>query len=357
MKPFGLKKCARFLFSLLNQQMVHLNFQILYDCNFRCQICDFWKSPHKEMPKISLAQVRLISQKLKAMGPMIISIGGGEPLMHPELLEITHCLAQKHFPVMICNGWFVNVENSRALFKAGLQEVSVSLDYISAAKHDQQRGMAGAYERAINSLKILQQNRTSPHQRVILITVVMDDNLEDIEPLILLARKLDILYTVTLYSSSRGRKQCRQPLPEVANHLLKLKKKYPHFVSLPGYLKGFSPAARQRPLAYPCYAGKNLINIDCQGAVSLCIDTLAEPVGNIFSDDIAVLRQKLLKKHSQNTCSDCWTSCRGSIETLMYGKDRLSNLWHSYQFVKKIPLAKMAGQEGYHVIDDNKAIS
>jgi hypothetical protein len=133
----------------------------------------------------------------------------------------------------------------------------------------------------------------------------------------------------------------------VANHLLKLRKKYSHFVSLPGYLKGFSSVARQQPLASACYAGKNLFNIDCRGAVSLCIDTLTEAVGNIFSDDIVVLKQKLLQKHQQNTCSACWTSCRGSIETLMYGKERLRNLWHSYQFVKKIPLAKVAGEEDH----------
>jgi MoaA/NifB/PqqE/SkfB family radical SAM enzyme len=345
MKAYGFKKRGRYFFSLLNRQMVHLNFQILYDCNFRCKICDFWKPPYKEITKISLAQVKLITQKIRTMGPMIISIGGGEPFMHPELLEITRCLALDHFPVMICNGWFVNAENTRALFGAGLQEVSVSLDYISAAKHDQQRGVAGAHERAINSLKTLQQNRTSSHQRVILIMVVMDDNLEDIEPLILLAGKLGVMFSVTLYSSARGLKQCRQPLPEVADYLLKLRKKYSHFVSLPGYLKGFSSVARQQPLASACYAGKNLFDIDCQGDVSLCIDTLTEPVGNIFSDDIAVLKQKLLQKHQQNTCSACWTSCRGSIETLMYGKERLRNLWHSYQFVKKIPLAEAAGQE------------
>ncbi|MCP4154928.1 MAG: radical SAM protein [bacterium] len=329
----GMKR-VRYMVSFLMKRMVHLNLQILYRCNFRCRICDFWKEPYTERPDITLEHVRQIAGKLKELGPQIISIGGGEPLLHPELVGITRELARDNFPVMICNGWHVTRENAGALFNAGMHEVSISIDYADPKKHDAQRGIEGAYQRAVNGLKLLNENRTSPYQRVHLISVVMEDNLDEIEPLIHLAKEIGITYMVTLYSSGRGKKPDLTGKKEAADHLLKLRKKYPHFVSLPGYLAQF-----REPVS-PCYAGKNLFNIDSQGNVTRCIDCLDEPVGNILTDDMKEIRKKMLEKHTHGGCDSCWTSCRGSIETLMYGKNRLYNTIKSYDITKKAALEK-----------------
>ncbi|MCP5106009.1 MAG: radical SAM protein [bacterium] len=330
-------KTAKYIRSFLMKRMVHLNLQLLYTCNFKCRICDFWKAPYRDLPAISLEHVRVIARKLEALGPQIISLGGGEPLLHPDLVSITRCLSKNNFPVMICNGWFVTPENARALFKAGMNEVSISVDYADHEKHDRQRGIEGAFKRGIAALKILNENRVSRFQRVHMISVVMDDNLEEIEPLIHLAKEIGITYMVTLYSDGRGVKRSRVTREEVGDHLLRLRKKYSHFVSLPGYLAQFGGAAVERGV-FPCYAGKNLFNIDSRGNVGRCIDTIDEPVGNIITDDIAEIKVKLLEKQVEGRCGNCWTSCRGSIETLMYGKNHLTNLIKSYQITKPVRL-------------------
>lgn len=331
----GLKK-TRLMYSFLMKRMVHLNLQILYTCNFRCKICDFWKAPYTDMPHLSLDQVRLATANLKALGPLLISIGGGEPLMHPDLMEIVNCLSRDNYPLMICNGWYVTPENARALFKAGMHEVSISVDYANPQKHDRQRGMEGAFQRAINGLKLLNENRVKSWQRVHMISVVMEDNLEEIEPLAQLAKEIGITYLVTRYSSGRGKKDTQVFPVDVGEYLVKLRKKHRCFISLPGYLERFNEAV------FPCYAGKNLFNIDSQGDVTRCIDSLEEPVGNIIRDDILSIKEKLLEKYSESRCDKCWTSCRGSFETLMYGKKRLYNLLQSYQITKKVAIKKHA---------------
>jgi radical SAM protein with 4Fe4S-binding SPASM domain len=146
------------------------------------------------------------------------------------------------------------------------------------------------------------------------------------------------LYLVTLYSQGRGKRNPKYSFKEIDNHLLGLKKKYGHFVSLTGYLSKFGNAAGDANGNSPCYAGKNLMNIDCQGDVSLCIDLLDQKMGNILNDDIFEINNRLLHAQSKNSCSDCWTSCRGSIETLMYGAQRLRNLSDIYQMTKKVKL-------------------
>jgi MoaA/NifB/PqqE/SkfB family radical SAM enzyme len=333
-------KRLRYVRSFMRKGLVHLNLQIMYQCNFRCKICDFWKKEYRKMPKLSAAQVEIISEKLRPLGPLIVSVGGGEPMLHRELPQMIKALAKHHFPVMICNGWFMTPEKARELFAAGMHEISISVDYASAEKHDEQRGRPGAFERALKALEYLQQNRTDPSQRVHMISVVMDDNIDEIEPLIKLAKEVGVSYLVTLYSDQRGVKENKASRGDITARLLDLHKRYPSFVALRGYLGRFTEAVETG--IDPCYAGKNLFNIDCQGNVSRCIDQLDQPAGNILTDNVEDIRRTLLGQFENNQCSDCWTSCRGNYETLLYGKDRLQNLIDSYRITRNIPLGRSA---------------
>ncbi len=331
------KKKTRFAGSFLRGRLVHVNLQVLYACNFRCRICDFWKEAYRAKPRISVADAEIISEKLNQIGPQIISIGGGEPLLHPDLVGIVRALARHHFPVMISNGWAMTPELARALFQAGMVEISVSLDYADPHKHDQQRGMPGAFERAVAALKTLQANRSAPEQRVNMISVVLDDNLPEVEPLIELCRELGITYLVTLYSHSRGSKPERVPPSDLSRQLLELKRKHRHFVALRGYLERFSEASARGGIG-PCYAGRHLCNIDSQGNVTFCIDHLEDPVGNIRTDDVFELERRLRERHRTNACRDCWTSCRGSIEAMRYGRRPWLNLWDYWHMTRPVAI-------------------
>jgi radical SAM protein with 4Fe4S-binding SPASM domain len=238
---------------------------------------------------------------------------------------------------MITNGSLVTPQLARELFEAGMVEVSVSVDYASPQKHDAQRGVAGAHSRALEALKILQSNRTHPEQRVNMISVLMEDNLPEVEPLLETCRQLGITYLVTLYSHSRGAKPERPPDTDISQKLLRIKRRHRHFVALRGYLERFSEAVAHNGIG-PCYAGRNLCNIDSQGDVGLCIDRLNDPVGNILTDDMLQLGQRLLKRHETNQCRDCWTSCRGSIETVRHRRGKMANLWDYYQMTRPVAL-------------------
>lgn len=333
-----LVKRMKYTGAFLRRDFVHVNLQLLYQCNFHCKICDFWKPRYEHMPYLSVEDVEVMVEKLPS--PMIISIGGGEPFMHPRLPEIIRVLARKHFPVMICNGWYVTPENAREVMEAGIHEISVSVDYADPARHDRQRGIPGAFDRALQALELLNKARVSPTQRVHMISVVMDDNLDQIEPLIQLSAERQLTYLLTFYSHNRGRKDRRNGDEDVSTHLLALAKKYPHFVALRGYLEKFTDAVRLEEGIRPCYAGRNLLHIDCQGNVSRCIDRLEDCAGNILTDDFETIRKALFKQQEANDCGACWTSCRGNFETLMYGKQRLRNLIDSYRITKSIPLLR-----------------
>ncbi len=329
-------KKLRFVERFARRRLVHLNLQLLYDCNFRCRICDFWKDQYRSHPRLTLEQIEVVARKLHRLGPQIISIGGGEPFMHEDLMPIVRALAEDHFLVMITNGWFMTREKAAALWQTGMYEVSVSVDYADPDKHDAQRATPGAHARAMEALRVLHETRVYPYQRVNMISVVMDDNLEDIEPLTERSAAMGISYLVTLYSHARGTKPRRACDRELGARLVELKQRNRHFVALRGYLERFGDAVGDG--VGPCHAGRNLWNVDSQGNVTLCIDKLDEPVGNILHDEMEVLEERLLEAHRSNDCRGCWTSCRGPIETLMYGKSRLQNLRDYYQMTRDVAL-------------------
>lgn len=327
----------RYMRNFLAGRIVHTNLQILYTCNFRCGICNFWKPEYRNAARLSLAQVEQISDKLAAIGPQIVSIGGGEPLLHADITGIIRALARHHFPVMICNGWFVTPELARQLWQAGIHEVSISVDYADADRHDTQRGAPGAYARALEALRILHRERVHPRQRVHMISVVLEDNLDDIEPLIGLCRAMGITYLVTLYSDGRGERSSRLIPQDVSARLLELKRKYPEFVAVRGYIAQFSRAIAENGIG-PCNAGRQLCNIDSQGQVSLCIDRVGDPVANILTDDMPTVQAALRRAHADNQCQSCWTSCRGTIESL--SKDLIRSAWDYHRMCKEVPLVQ-----------------
>jgi MoaA/NifB/PqqE/SkfB family radical SAM enzyme len=124
----------------------------------------------------------------------------------------------------------------------------------------------------------------------------------------------------------------------VGERLLALKARYPRFVALRGYVRRFSRAIEDGGMG-PCHTGKSLCNIDVRGEVSLCIERLAESVGNILTDDVFDLRKRLAVMHAGNSCRACWTSCRGSIESLK-GAAFFTNMADYRRMTREVPLAK-----------------
>jgi radical SAM protein with 4Fe4S-binding SPASM domain len=297
---------------------IHANLQITYDCNFRCMICDFWRDKERYNGKLSLDQIRVIGKKLNKLGTLVISLAGGEPLMRPDLPQIIRILNRcNHFPVLITNGWFVDEAFAKEIHRAGLREISVSVDYADPKKHDKQRGIAGAWDRAINALEILNRLRPTRRHRVHMISVLMDDNLEEVEPMIRICRELGVTYLLNLYSWNRGNKAGRLPGAAVSRYLFALKRRYPEFVTMSAYIEKFDTAISDGGIGN-CMAGRLLMNIDPRGNVARCTETLDEPVGNILSEDIFALCRKLYRVQENSDCRQCWTSCRGFAECMAH---------------------------------------
>jgi len=97
-------------------------------CNLACTYCNEFDDFSKPVPFETMAG-RL--DKLAALGTTVVSISGGEPLMHPELdAIIAHIRRHRMMAGMITNGYLLTAERIERLNRAGLEHMQISIDNV-----------------------------------------------------------------------------------------------------------------------------------------------------------------------------------------------------------------------------------
>ena len=95
-------------------------------CNLDCTYCNEFDDVSTPVP---LDEMKKRLDILAGMGTSIITISGGEPLLHPDLDEIIRHI-RKHGMIagLITNGFFLNKERIERLNEAGLEHLQISID-------------------------------------------------------------------------------------------------------------------------------------------------------------------------------------------------------------------------------------
>jgi len=308
------RKRARLLRAYLTGRPVWCAWQVTYRCNYRCSFCNYWQEPSSPEEEVTVQECALGARKLARWGSMLISIGGGEPLLRGDIVDIVGELAREHFVFLTTNGRLVTPELARQLFQAGLWGVSVSLDYADPSRHDKQRGIPGAHGSAVTALRLFVEARTEAYQRVNLMSVLTHDNVEEMEGLAELALRLGATFMVQPYCSLKTGSREFRPPAGAGRRLIELHRRYPNFLSHRRFLARFDQAGDGGVPG--CRAGISFFNIDEQGRVALCVEDRANPVGHLVSDDISVIGTRLRQAGRKNRCRRCWYNCRGEVEAL-----------------------------------------
>ncbi|MGB7280719.1 MAG: radical SAM protein [Candidatus Acidiferrum sp.] len=119
-----LKMIAKALASTKHPILVHII--PMRRCNLDCGYCNEYDDVSKPVP---LAEMKKRLDILADMGTSIITISGGEPLMHPELEEIIrHIRKRGMIAGMITNGFLLSKERIGKLNEAGLEHLQISID-------------------------------------------------------------------------------------------------------------------------------------------------------------------------------------------------------------------------------------
>ena len=310
-----LQKKARLFRAWTSGHPIWCGWQVTYRCNFRCRFCHYWHDGLGEAPEPTVADYERGSRKLGAFGTLMISLAGGEPMLRTDLPAIVAAVAEYHFPFVTTNGWFVTAATAGELMRAGAWGVSVSIDYADAVRHDARRGMDGAWEQAWRAVELLSAARVRRFQRVNVIAVLMDDNLDDIEALVAMAAKRGAYFMVQPYGFRKtGSHAYEHRDGPVSPRLVSLWRQWPNFLSNPYYLGLFD---RYLGGGVPgCRAGRAFFNIDSTGDVAICVERKGRPVANLYRDGPRAITRRLRRAARGNRCTDCWYNCRGEVESL-----------------------------------------
>jgi MoaA/NifB/PqqE/SkfB family radical SAM enzyme len=98
-------------------------------CNLDCLYCNEYD---KHSPPVPLEVLHRRIDRLAALGTTIITISGGEPLLHPELDEaIRRVRLHGIIAGLITNGYLLTAERIERLNRAGLEHLQISIDNVT----------------------------------------------------------------------------------------------------------------------------------------------------------------------------------------------------------------------------------
>jgi MoaA/NifB/PqqE/SkfB family radical SAM enzyme len=98
-------------------------------CNLACTYCNEFDDFSKPVP---LEKLHQRVDKLGELGTSIITISGGEPLLHPELDDVIRRMRHNGIVSgLITNGYLLTADRIQKLNRAGLEWLQISIDNVN----------------------------------------------------------------------------------------------------------------------------------------------------------------------------------------------------------------------------------
>src|SRR5262245_28272879 len=93
-------------------------------CNSRCVTCDYWRHGRRD---VSVESVSALLPELAALGTTTVMISGGEPLIHPQWVEIAQLLRAQGIDLWLVTSG-LSLAKHAPLVARLFKSITVSLD-------------------------------------------------------------------------------------------------------------------------------------------------------------------------------------------------------------------------------------
>ena len=126
-------------------------------CNLKCVHCYAKSEDISYDNELNREQSLAMIDDLAEFGVPVLLFSGGEPLVHPRLIEYAQYAVNKGMRAVIStNGTLITKEKAKALKEIGLSYVGISLDGLEET-HDKFRGVKGSYKKAMKAIEYCQE--------------------------------------------------------------------------------------------------------------------------------------------------------------------------------------------------------
>ena len=289
---------------------------VTYRCNSKCSMCFTWKHQSRKGAEIQPADLQSLPQMIR------LNITGGEPFLREDLSEIIDVVKKKAKRVVISSNGFLTKRTLEVMRRHRDVGIRISMDGISET-HDKIRGVKGAYERTINTLKGLKKLNLKD---LGIAVTVSDKNAQDLVSLYRLARENGVqLATAILHNAYYFHKQDNFILDQraVESGLRELIVEFLNSRHPKDWFRAYFTQGliehmngQRRPML--CTMATDSFFIDPHGFVRPC-NVMDFPFGNIKEDKFQNIwnspQAQKAREKVDNCTSNCWMI--GSVGHLM----------------------------------------
>jgi MoaA/NifB/PqqE/SkfB family radical SAM enzyme len=287
-------------------------------CNAACDFCGFARDktlvgPRRYVDPDAYAKALQI---LYRRGIRYLTLQGGEPLVHPDIVRLVADTAAASIRcTVITNGWFLP-RYIDALVEAGLSKLIISIDSASLAEHERNRGLEGLEQRIAEGTAQAHAFGLPVHASVTVSRLVRYDELPDtLRQLGFDAvsfsypRREPFGSTSLVYGSDSPLVDLsREELLEALEAIARVKKRFP-VMNPTASLAEIARYIRGEPQAVPCVGGYKYFYLDWNLDVWRC-EAWNEPLGSVFDlDQIPDQREP---------CHACMMGCYRNASMLMH---------------------------------------
>jgi len=127
-------------------------------CNLLCKHC-YSISGNVDFPgELSTGEIFRVMDDLKGFGVPVLILSGGEPLLRPDIFEISeHAKAMGFYVGLSTNGTLIDESLIGPIREVGYDYVGISLDGIGGT-HDRFRGREGCFADSLAAVRLCREN-------------------------------------------------------------------------------------------------------------------------------------------------------------------------------------------------------
>jgi heme d1 biosynthesis radical SAM protein NirJ len=173
-------------------------------CNLTCKHCYSISADKDFAGELSTTEVFSVMDDLKQFRVPALILSGGEPLLRPDIFEISARSKElRFFTALSSNGTLIDTSNIEKIAAIGYDYVGISLDGI-ADTHDKFRRMKGAFVKSLAGIRLCHEANLKVGVRF----TMTQDNAHDLPALLKLCEDegVDRFYFSHLNYAGRGNK-------------------------------------------------------------------------------------------------------------------------------------------------------
>ncbi len=197
-----LAKYAQSFFPLIPFRPAAANIMATHNCNSRCLTCSMWQN--KSSGELTAAEIYDILGQLKEVGVRRVCFSGGEPTLRSDLPQLIRKARDIGFKKVLVasNGLSWSSRKAREFLENGVNRITISIDGVGDV-NDRQRGVKGAYEKSMDTLRMLVDLREKayPDLDVEVETTITHLNLDHFSEVIRVCKELKVSWMVSIFET------------------------------------------------------------------------------------------------------------------------------------------------------------